>query len=172
MNQSIPPHDKLHSPLPAPQFSLKLLFLMLSLVAVLAAAFHYFRGTGLAVVGLVFAVVGAHVLGNSLGVRLRDSASPISKRLVSVRIQFARTTSLSIRRRQGHVTLLASLGVGLLVAGCGAALFSFVYGARISLLVIAVGAFAFFILGALAGYIVISFVGEILHTVTDATKDD
>jgi hypothetical protein len=175
VNQSTPP-DEIPPPLPPPQYGLKWLFLLLTGIAVLAAAYHYFGGTGIAAVGLVFAAIAAHVLGNSLGVRLRDSGSrglaARSKRFVNVQIQFARTTSLSIHRRQGLFALASALSVGILFAVCGALLFSLVYRENISLLAISVGALAFFILGTLSGYIVISFVVEMLHTVKDATKDD
>lgn len=175
MNDSSPDED-LRPPLPPPRFGLKFMFLMLTAIAMMLASYHYWSGLGVAGVALVFSVVGAHFFGSSLGVQLQHfgSTRPKSqgKSAPQVAVSFARTTSLSHRRTRDFPVRRSAAVVGAAFAAAGGFIFSLAYGARISWIAIAAGSTAFFVLGTIAGFVVIAFVIEAIHAMNDATKDE
>ena len=152
------------------------MFLVVTAIGVTLAAYHYWRGLGVAGAALVFSVVGAHFFGSSVGVQLQQSGSvqPKSnaKSRLPVVVSFARQTSLSDRRAHEFPVSRTAILVGAIFASVGAGLFSFLYGAQISWVAIGAGAIAFFVVGTIAGFVVVAFLTEAIHAMNDATKDE
>lgn len=159
-----------------PRFGLSFLFGVFVALAICFAAHYYWGAMGLSAAALIFSVVGAHVLGNSLGVQLRDNGSQVTgtrkTNEPTKSIAFAPQTSLGERRRVTRTTLTMSVIFGGLSALLGLAIFATVYGAKISWLVLALGAGAFFVLGTLAAFIVVTFVSEAIQAIGEASKQD
>lgn len=164
-------------PLPPPRFGLKTIFSLVTVLAVILASYHYWGGLGVAGACLAFSVIGAHFLGSSLGHRLQTSGSknPGPPEVTTSRhtqVSYAKVTSLSGRRDRDFSIIRWALGIGAFFAACGGFLFAAIYGEQISWVAISVGATAFFVVGTLAGFVVISFVSEAIHAMNDATKEE
>ena len=167
--------DDLRPALPPPRFGLMFMFLVITAVGLILVANYYWSGLGVAGTALIFSVLAAHFIGSSLGVRLQKNGSIRPKtqgKPAPVTVLFARTTSLSQRRRHNFPVVATSLVVGAVFAIAGSTLFCFVYGERIAWVAIGAGAIAFFVVGAIASFVVISFVTEAVHAMNDATRDD
>ena len=162
-----PPGD-LRPGLKPPQFSLRTLLLAVTLLAVIFALFNVLPP--LVMAGLIFLLITmlAHVAGNAIGMRLRDSGSRYAAEQAAGRDQFAAgsgsatsaaapQTQLSRRQSLGW-PVLAATATGLLAGGGGGGLWTaYSSGPQVAVLNIAVGAVAFAVLGGLAAFLTFSF---------------
>jgi hypothetical protein len=121
---AVPPKDDMPPGGLRPQFRLITLFLLLTLVGLIFAAFQYIGAIGTFALILAILVVTAHVSGNAIGTALRDGVRPKSQpretasTLEPAEKQFAPITNLGESRALGRpiyfVTAISSvvLGVG------------------------------------------------------------
>jgi hypothetical protein len=148
-----------------PQFGLSA---FLCLFAVLALSMFAFRTVGplmATAILLLAAAVGAHVMGNALGTRLRDQVGvPQRDRRLTGRVtvaqahHFAPTTKLSKRRRQiGWVIIAMSLVGAMAGATLGGILLSRVNADRMTGANLAVAVGSCGVLGGLGGFACFGF---------------
>ncbi|HZL90954.1 MAG TPA: hypothetical protein VFB96_21495 [Pirellulaceae bacterium] len=151
-----------------PQFSLRSLLLAVTLLAVVFALFNVLPPMVMA--GLIFLLISilAHMAGNAIGTRLRDSSSRsttdetqgrghLAAASLRVAPALAAQTQLSQRRSLGW-PVLAATGTGLLAGGGGGGAWTFYSsGPQLAAINIVVGAVAFAVLGGLAAFLIFSF---------------
>lgn len=168
MSQPQVPHDPSEPLLTPPQFTLRTLLVVVSLIALLCSLVQWVAPAGLIVLLLLVAVVVCHVAGNAIGTRLRQLGmerarrQPVDERPAAVLarcpaapaavadILSASPNYLGQRRRLGWPLPLAS-GVGCVLGGAGGVLGALerTNGAWLPEVMV-VGAVAFGVLGALA----------------------
>ena len=177
MAPQIPNPDDRRPALPPPRFSLSALFVGTAVLGVLFAGIHYFGIFWVVIVILFVLCVVAHVMGNSLGTKLRQfgdtpleadgtpaSVQPIAKPRPA---DFAPVTRLRQRRPLGRRILF--------ITGCGAIVGALLGFSGIAWLtdgpadwpVYALGACGSAVLGAIWTFAAASFIqvtfGEFLH---------
>lgn len=159
-----------------PTFRLKTLFWVVTFacllmaimvqVSVMLAAF---------ILGLVM-LVGAHVLGGALGTRLRDGedANEVQRRAGGPAAIARRAppapTMLQEKRPVGRLTPLAGVAGAIIGGACGGTLVAWYCWERITPPAILVGTFASAVIGALAGFLVASFVTVALRAKNESLK--
>src|SRR4029077_15794943 len=124
------------SALEPPRFSLRALLLATTALGCLFGLMSAVGGTWSLVLVFFLSLILAHVLGNSVGTKLRDRASrrlePIESRdaagVRSLReLAIAGPARLTLRTRLNRITLVVSIGGALLGGALGATRFSGMY---------------------------------------------
>lgn len=168
------PRD-LGSPLPPPRFSLRTLWIVMT---VLCCLFAVMAAIGLwlsAVLALFLSLLMAHVLGNSLGTRLRNETSRqiASERSVAsvapapLEWEVVAPKRLTQRTRLHRITLLMGIGGALIGGELGGVGFSAMYDpAPVSAVVL--GVVSAGVLGAFAGFLASSFLSVIRQALAEA----
>lgn len=150
-------------PLRPPQFGLRALLLLVTACGVLCALAQWLSPIAIAAIVFLIVSIAAHVAGNAIGTRLRQSspargASEDSKGPIAADQPRPMRPSRLTQRRQ--------LGWPILVATCAGAIGGCVAGsvwtflaqsAAVSALSVGVGIVAFSILGAFASFLIFGF---------------
>lgn len=174
-----PLSDQPRPVLEPPRFRLRTLLVVVAICCALLAFITTLDPYGMfAAIMLVLTVV-AHVVGASLGHRLREAGSrpaagentAASERFRPVEPQqFAPATRLSHRRRPGRLILAMTITLAILGAIGGAALLVLLNGERATLVNVGFGAAAFSVLGAMGGFALAAFAQEVLAALFEAQK--
>ena len=168
------PHDR-RAGLRPPQFRLSTMLAGVAVVCILLAAMKWVGP--LAGFGLLFLALSivAHVAGNAIGTRLRENGSrplpgesggaiPRSKRYARPAAgDYAPATRLAARHPLGWLIVLTTGLAVLLGALAGGAFLAWFNWERTSLVSISVGALASGALGGFGGFLVSSFLRELLR---------
>jgi hypothetical protein len=178
MSQQVLQNEEQGSALGPPRFTLRQLLLAMT---ALSCLFGLMTAVGLwwsMAILLFLSLVLAHVLGNSLGTRLRDRASRcvLVDKMASrefaapVRLQVAAPQRLTQRVRLHRITLVMAIGaavVGAMLGGAG--LFNLYPDA--SLAAIGLGVVSSAVLGAFAGFATSSFLSVAQQALREALGD-
>ncbi|MFM9066697.1 MAG: hypothetical protein ACKOU6_16145 [Planctomycetota bacterium] len=178
--------------LPRPQFTLRTLFLIITLVCLLLAACQVLSPLAIGVLILVLLSVLAHVAGNAIGTQLRDgqSGSPTAgaqDQLSGSRVDgglpdsharrplaaddFARRSQLSHRQSLRWLIILPSIVVGATIGGLlGAWWLSNIPAVQLSLLKLVVGTTATTVLGGMLGFLLSAFLKTLISANQDAWR--
>jgi hypothetical protein len=174
---SYPPTDR-RAALEPPQFRLRTLLLLVALLCALLAFTTSLDAYGVFAAVMSVLIVAAHLIGATLGHRLRANGDkPVppptdaEERFRAVaEHEFAPATKLSQRRRPGWIiAILTAIGL-LLGAGGGAVLLVIVNGARANLVNVGSGASAFAVLGGMGGFLLAAFGQEIIGALWEAQR--
>ena len=165
-----------HSPSNLSQFNLRTLFAAVAILALVCAIGRYGGWAGLLAASTFAALIAGHVVGNSLGTRLRDevspqlnrkpvipSAVPLRPHIVPAQRQLHQHTPL---RRMILVISLAAAAVGAILGGLALAAWT---GA--SLAGWLVGTLSSAVLGGFFGFLLASFLEITLHAWWQAAGD-
>jgi hypothetical protein len=164
-----------------PQFGLRTLLWLITACAVLLAAVHWLDLSPLAVgVLLLFAIaIALHVVGNSLGTRLRQIGDRPEIQLLDREKSegrqprpedFAPATRLSVRQSLGWIIAVATL-TGTITGGLGGGVWTAISSrGPTSLFNIAIGVIAFAVLGGLAAFGVVALVQVLLGAILQALR--
>ncbi len=176
---ALPPDDR-RPALEPPRFRLRTLLALVAVCCLLLAIITSLNPYGMFAAIMLVLTVLAHILGATLGHKLRDYGSrppqgeeqrPAAERYRHVEpAEFAPTTRLSGRRGPGRLILIMSITWAVLGAAGGAILLVVVNGERSSIVNIASGAAAFGVLGAIWGFALASFLQELLGALWEAHK--
>jgi lysylphosphatidylglycerol synthetase-like protein (DUF2156 family) len=165
-----------------PQFRLSTMMWLTALVGVCMALVTYIGAWAAMVVGLFVLMIGAHVVGNALGTKLRRSGDSLSGKESApgpgssalarpVSESFAPTTHLRDRKSLGLPVLIAT-GVGFLVCGLLASLLlPQVLDPKPTWEAVLAGAIACGVLGALVTFAGFSFLQVTIKALWQATSE-
>jgi hypothetical protein len=154
-----------------PQFGLRTLMLVMTLLAVMLAMLRleWLSPVGVALLTFLAVSIFAHMAGNCLGTRLRE-LSPLPAEadaerqtafIIPSKNHFAPATKLSRRDRLGWLVLVAT-SIGATSGAVGGGLWTFLAArGHVGILPIAVGVLAFAVLGGLAAFAIFGF-GQVL----------
>jgi hypothetical protein len=167
------------SALEPPRFSLRALLLAMTALGCLFGLMAAVGGTWSLVLVFFLSLILAHVLGNSVGTKLRDRASrrvsPIESKPAagpsSLReLAIAGPARLTERARLSRITLIATVGGALLGGAVGGTRFSEMYPDS-PLAAVALGMISSAVLGAFAGFAASSFLSVALPALGEALTD-
>jgi hypothetical protein len=177
--------------LPRPQFTLRTLFLLITLVCLLLAACQVLSPLAIGVLLLVLLSVLAHVAGNAIGTQLRDGDSApaaggkdqlggdgihaglpeIHARRPLVADDFARRSQLSHRDSLRWLVILPSIVIGATSGGLlGTWWLSHIPAIQLSPLKLVVGATATTVLGGMLGFLLSAFLKTLISANRDAWR--
>ena len=171
--------DDFRHPLPPPRFSLATMFWAIGMLAVLFATMSYLGTSAALLLALFATAVFAHVAGNALGTKLRDSGDtslvPMNERGASLRqrgaaTDFAPTTKLRDRYALGWPALMATVAgavVGGLLGGVGLTLSM----NQITVQAVALAVIASTVLGAIWAFAAASFIQVSFTAARQATSE-
>jgi hypothetical protein len=170
--------DLQQSALGPPQFTLRALLAAITLLSCLFALMSAVGTLWSLVLALFLSLVSAHVLGNSLGTRLRDRASRLSavegrSRPFSVgplQPLVAAPKRLTQRGRLSRITPVTSIGAALAGATLGGVGLTAIYP-QASLAAAALGIVSSAVLGAFAGFTTSSFLSVACQALGEALGD-
>jgi len=178
-----PPANDRRAGLKPPQFNLRTMLLAVAIVSVLIALM---TSVGpLAAFGILLLVLSiiAHVAGNALGTRLRENGNrPLEAEPENVAARRAKTqtplpsadfapdTRLGGRHALGWTTIAAVLVGGLFGAGLGGTFLAWLCWDKATTVGIVCGAAASGALGGFAGFLLGSFIGELLRAYLQAVR--
>ena len=161
-----------------PQFGLKGLFWTTTLVAVAIVALSALSPMVASGVVLLVLAVGAHVVGNALGTRLRDhgntplpTADQPLRRERPQQHHFAPPTPLSHRQKMGRMMSVLSGAGAILGGGAGGALLALLNWEKVTVANMALATVSCAILGALVGFLGGSFVKVAFEAWWQAHRD-
>jgi hypothetical protein len=178
MSHTLDQHEIPQPALGPPRFSLRALLLA---VSALCCLFALMAAVGLvwsAAIALLLTLVLAHVLGNSLGTKLRDQTSrqvAADRQGCGRQSAMVATTDLlgprrlAERARLNRVTLLMAIGGALIggeLGGLGAAS---IYP-QASLAAVGLGVLSAAVLGAFAGFLASSFLSVVRQALAEAHR--
>lgn len=161
-----------------PQFRLFTLFLIITLLALVLAAFQYIGPMGTFVLILAILVVIAHVSGNAIGTALRDGARPklqpreTAQTSDSAESQCAPATNLGEKHALGRPIYIITAISAPLWGGLGIAVMKTLSSNPISVTNSIAGAFVLAALGAFWTFVIGSFLqvgfGAFLHALRNS----
>jgi hypothetical protein len=165
------PADDQDSTLQPPQFTLRALLLWTTAAAVLLAVLMAIGAFWAAALLFLLALVAAHVIGNSLGTRLRDGRQPrvFVREPRSLATHAQPAPSGRLRERKGlHWINLVFTGAGAIAAGYfgGRALAEIYPDATAAAIVVAHVSSG--VLGGFAGFVVTSFLAVLRQGLSEA----
>lgn len=179
-SESKPSPNRTSRGLGAPQFDLRTMMLVIFCISGVLAVHVRFGALAASAVTLGILAIAAHVAANAIGTKLRDQRGDEGERRVRPQVEhakpleatdFAPTTRLSSRTRNGWLALIAtSIGAVVSMAG-GVALFSFVLGENARLNLLLVGGGAIGVLGGIAAFGAFSFFRVFSSAVTQAVRE-
>jgi hypothetical protein len=157
-----------------PRFSLRALLATMSGLCCMFAAMSAMGPLGSIVVLLFFCLAAAHVLGNSLGTRLRDGATEKMPQRCEKRTMpphaVSAPTRLSERTGMRRATYLMAAG-GTISGGIGGALASAALYPDAGPAAVALGTGSLAVLGTFAGFIASSFLSVARSAMREALGD-
>lgn len=165
MAERAPGRDELHAALDPPRFSLRTLLVVMTALGCLFGLMTAVGSVWSTVILLFLSLVLAHVLGNSLGTRLRDRASRqvaaeteghSPTRAVAPRLENSEPGRLTQRTRLSRITLFMAMGGAVAAAFLGGTGLAGIYP-EASAPAVALGAVSSAVLGAFAGFMASSF---------------
>ena len=169
-----------------PQFTLRTLILLMTLLAVLFALVNVVHPLVLAGLILLALLIAAHITGNALGTRLREIGSrpvdeegrdlpPQAFRGDVSQDEFAPPTKLAQRLPLGLPVFIVTV-VGTVLGGVGGGLWGTLAGGASPWFHIAIGAIAFSVLGCLGSFALFSFcqvlLGAYWQAMQQAAKEE
>jgi hypothetical protein len=168
------PRD-LGGPLPPPRFSLRTLWIVMT---ALCCLFAVMAAIGLwlsAVLALFLSLLMAHVLGNSLGTRLRNETSrqiavergATSAAPVPIAWEVVAPKRLTQRTSLHRITLLMGIGGALVGGELGGVGFAAMYE-QAPASAVALGVVSAGVLGAFAGFLASSFLSVVRQALAEA----
>ncbi len=169
-------------PPPSPnlsQFNLRTMFVGMAILAAVFAAASYGGWAGLLAAGVLAALISAHVIGNTLGRRLRDEVSPHLNPRPAATSGPSVTTCVPVRiceRRLhqrtpvGRMILVTSAGAALVGALMGGAALAFWTGASFSGWL--VGTLSSGVLGGFVGFLLACFLEMTIRAWWQASEVD
>jgi hypothetical protein len=170
------PDIQVQSPGKRPQFTLRSLFLVTTVLAVVFSVMGYIGPVASAALLLAAAVVGLHVAGNTIGTTLRDAA-PMRSPESGAPADFA-GRSVAIPRSRSRLCertplrwpiRTMSLAMGAAGGLIGASLLREWIGTSISALAVVTA--SFIVLGVLFGFLLGSFMEILLRAWSQATSE-
>jgi hypothetical protein len=172
-------HELQGSALDPPRFSLRALLLAMTALGCLFGLMSAVGGTWSLVLVFFLSLTLAHVLGNSVGTRLRDRASRLVAPLEKLghsgtdlpcELANAEPARLAQRTRLNRITLIMSAGGALVGGASGGTRFNEVYPDS-GLAAVALGVISSAVLGAFACFTASSFLSVGLQALGEATAD-
>jgi hypothetical protein len=177
---AVPPNDDLPPGGLRPQFRLITLFLLLTLVGLIFAAFQYLGPMGTFALILAILVVIAHVAGNAIGTSLRDSVRPKlqPRETIPHSGAIAKLTApvsrLAESRALGRPIYWITAASAIVWGICGITLIKWISAKPISLASSIVGALVLAGLGAFWTFVIGSFIqvafGAIFHALRQSNS--
>jgi hypothetical protein len=171
-------HDPHGTALRPPRFTLRTLLLTMTALCCLFAVMSAVGMVGSAVLVLFLCLIAGHVLGNSVGTRLRDQASrqiAVEQAVrppppaVPVRLDVAAPRQLTQRVRLKRIALLVTIAgatIGAQFGGLGLAAIH----PHSSLAAVALGVFSSAVLGGFAGFLASSFLSVVQQALAEAHR--
>jgi hypothetical protein len=174
-----PPTDY-RRPLPPPQFTLRTLILVVTVLAILFALVNVVHPIVLAGLVLLVLLIAAHVVGNYLGTRLREmgdrpvtkEGGPIPPRRFFPHVErgsFAPQSDLAKKISLGLPVLIVT-SAGVLTGGIAGGMWGFLSATSDGWANIVVGTVAFGFLGGFASFAAFSFTQVILSAIWQASR--
>jgi len=170
--------DDKRNPLPPPRFSLASLFWVIAVLAALFAGMHYLGSHATLLLVLFALAIFAHVAGNALGTKLRESGNrrpvrgkrPLRLWRNAKPSDFAPPTNLGVRAALGRPALIATV-VGSLVSALfgGGVLILMMERMTLETIALAIGASA--ILGGIWTFAAASFIQVSFAAARQASRD-
>jgi hypothetical protein len=169
MAEQAPGHDELRAALDPPRFSLRTLLVVMTALGCLFGLMTAVGSVWSMVILLFLGLVSAHVLGNSLGTKLRDRASrqvaietarhaPARAGAPRLEVEPGRLTQ---RTRLSRITFFMALGGAVAGAFLGGTGLAGIYP-EASAPAVALGVVSLAVLGAFAGFMASSFL-SVMH---------
>jgi hypothetical protein len=161
-----------------PKFSLRALWLSMTVLCCLFAAMASLGALWSAVLALFLLLAAAHVIGNKMGTHLRDLAD---RQIVAEQLAKPRRSServmlsmpvpeqLTSRRKLNRVTLLMTIGGALIGAEMGGLGLVAIYP-HASIGAMALGIFSSAVLGGFAGFLTSSFLSVVRQALAEAHR--
>lgn len=170
-----PPTDDFRVGLRPPQFNLRFLLIAVTGCCVLFAAFRWLNPAAIVGVSVIIASIIAHVVGNALGMQLRDHGNqklnedlpPVS----AVPTEFAPPSKLTRRESLGRIVYIAPVATSLALATAGGFWLRHVVGAKATWGNMAFGIAAFAVLGSILGFLLGCFVKVLIAANLDAWRN-
>jgi hypothetical protein len=179
MAMIVPKQELPGSALEPPRFSLRALLLAMTALGCLFGLMSAVGGTWSLVLVFFLSLILAHILGNSVGTKLRDRASrrvaPAEGRHAAgtkslCELAIAGPARLTERARLSRITLVATVGGALLGGALGGTRFSEMYPDS-TMAAVALGTISSAVLGAFAGFTASSFLSVALQALGEALAD-
>lgn len=169
---------------PPPQFGLKVLFSLITLICVGLVLVRYASPYVLAVIVLIVVTVGAHVVASGVGHQLRAGTDERRRRLarrISVAggepaahspPEFAPTTQLSERQPLGRIVIIAPIVGGVAGVAAGAWGMAAALGEKARIANVSVAAFAAGVLGAIGAFLIATFLKALASAHAEALRHE
>ncbi|MEX2114736.1 MAG: hypothetical protein WD845_16205 [Pirellulales bacterium] len=161
-----------------PRFSLRTLWLAVTVLCCLFAVMASLGALWSAMLLLFLCLGAAHVIGNSLGTKLRehadqqillDRASQPARSAEPVALGVAAPQQLTARRKLNRITLLMTIGGALVGAEFGGLGLAAIYP-QASIAAVSLGVVSSAVLGALAGFLSSSFLWVVRQALAEAHR--
>jgi hypothetical protein len=176
----VSPPSEYRRPLRPPQFTLRTLICLITLLAVLFSLVNVVHPLMMAGLVLLTLLIAAHVAGNAIGTRLREIGDrPVTKEGQPVpprrfnpqvdRASFAPATDLARKISLGLPILIVT-AAGILAGGIAGGLWGYLAAGSGGWLNIAIGAVAFGFLGGFGSFAAFSFAQVLLGAWWQASR--